>query len=136
MAYTDPQFTVQATKLLNPVTGTATASATNGTNVTVQLYSPTRKLDVNKLRLVVAVVPKTGAMALIVNIMNGTNTVGSATMGTNTTAGSFIDATLVTSNTRVNADSVLTAVVTGSATASADTIGTMLVELDHTPVFV
>lgn len=136
MAYTDPLFNVTQLKLPPTVTGTATANAADGTNVTTQLFATTRQIDISKIRVLVTVVPKTGLMALIVKVMNGTNTVGSATMGTNTAAGNYKDATLVTSNTRIAADAVLTCVVTGSATASADTIGSMLVEVDTLPVFV
>jgi hypothetical protein len=136
MAYTDPQFNVKVTKLPPAVTGTATAGATDGVNVTAQLFRTLQVVDISKVRVVVLVVPKTGAMGLVVKLMNGTNTVASATMGTNTTAGSFKDATLVAANTRVAADAILTAVVTGTATASADTIGSMLVEIEETPVFV
>jgi hypothetical protein len=74
-------------------------------------------------------------MGLVATIMNGTDTVGAATMGTKTAVGDYKDATLTT-NTRISADSNLTAVITGTATASADTIGSMLVEFYETPVFV
>jgi hypothetical protein len=133
--YTDPQFNVTLVKLPPIVTGTATASATNGVAVTSQLFTTLQKIDISKIRVVVHVAPKTGTMALVVNIMNGTDTVGAVAMSTKTAIGDYKDATLTT-NTRVLADANLTAVVTGTATASADTIGSMLVEIYETPVFV
>lgn len=135
MAYVDPQFNVTVTKLLTPITGTATASATNGVNVSVPAFSNLQAVDISKVRVVVSVVPKTGSMGLVVNLLAGTATVATATMGTKTASGDILDATLTT-NTRVAADSLFNAVVTGTATASGDTIGTMLVEVAEKPVFV
>lgn len=134
MAYIDPQFNVAITELPSLVQGTATASATDGVAVTAQLFQNLQALRISKVRVFVNTVPKTGNMGLIVVVKAGTATVATATMGTNTTAGSYKAATLTT-NTDVVADTVWTAVVTGSATASGDTIGAMLVELQATPLF-
>jgi hypothetical protein len=133
--YNDPQFVTEQSSW-NSVSGTATASATTGFNITDYLWKTTDKVDFTGVRVFVKVAPAANSTGLGFALLAGTNTVASGTLGTNSALGNAIDLTVVASNSRVVADTVLSMVVTGTATASAQSMGTAVVKSDYVPVFV
>jgi hypothetical protein len=153
MAYPDPQFNAPAQESVvgtpnNPVSaGTTTASGTNsfavaagtggnGAFVFPKWVNPTK---VNSIRVYVGTAPASNVTGLLFTFLNGTNTVGSALIGTNA-ANTTVDATLA-SNTfgstgALTSPTIFTTtngqmgiVITGTGTASAQALGSYAIDL-------
>lgn len=126
MAYDNATFAARAfVKVQNAVSfGTATASATDGANITPTCPLPQfpRRTAVNKVQMIVTTAPDSGSTALKAHFLNGTSTFGVVTL-TTATAGQVVNGTITTANSTFTAASAPTVKLTGTATASADANG-------------
>lgn len=130
-------------------TGTATASGTNSLTAAFALPAFTRKTIINKIQLIVKTAPKINTAAL--TFLNGTATIGTATISSTATYGTPVvitplntaslstntftntlpnGSTVVLTNTTTTNWCLFTAasgptvtVVTSTSTASGDTLG-------------
>ena len=125
--YTDPTMLAEHFVTLQPATafGTATAASATGANKTNvgSMAKIPQRYTVKKLRLKCTVIPNAAATALVANFLNGTSTFATAVL-TTATAGQWIDATITAANATIEDDIVPTINTTGTATASADVLGT------------
>ena len=150
MAYPDPQYNAPAQESVvgtpnNPVSlGTSTATANtftgvagvsaNGSFVFPKWVYPTK---INSIRVYVGTAP--GATGLNISFLNGTNTIGSAFINTNT-ANTTVDVTMSSntygSNGALTNPSIftttngqMTTVVTATSTGSGQALGSYAIDL-------
>ena len=137
MAYSDQKFYANFPVVLAYAAsfGTATASATDGHNLSSVVYLPQflNKTKVNKVQLVCTTIPDAGSTAVKAHFMNGTTTMGTAVL-TTATAGTVFKTTVTTNNT-FTASSAMTINLTGTATASGDANGSYIVMVDCQELF-
>jgi len=132
--YTDPSLQVVHFDQVQPATsfGTATAASAVGCDFTGVGALPkfTKRLKVSKVRFKCTVIPDSGSTAVKAHLLNGTNTFAVVTL-TTATAGQWLDGTVTSANATIDADVVPTINTTGTATASADAMGTYEVYFEY-----
>ena len=124
MAYDDQKYYTRQPNLWGQAVdfGTAPATAVAVTDAVKQLPKVFRKTKVNKIRLRCTTIPNAAATALKVSFLNGTSTFGTAVV-TTATVDQSIDATITEANAVLDADSQPTVSISGTATASGDSLG-------------
>lgn len=124
MGYSDQKYNTRQYNFYGAVDfGTATTGTVATTSVSARLPKFLRRTAINDIRLICFTIPNAAATALVAHVMNGTNTFGTAVL-TTATAGQVIEFTPVTAaNGTYAADGQVTIKVTGTATASADSLG-------------
>lgn len=136
MAYSDQKFYTRVMSLISaPVSwGTATASATDGHDITDQtpvLPKFFRRTAVGAIRMRCTVIPNAASTAVKAHFLNGTSTFGVVTL-TTATAGQILDGTVTSSNGTFTASGQPTVKLTGTATASAAANGSWEVWFETT----
>lgn len=133
MGYADQKFYAKYTYVALPAAGfgTATAGSTTGANRSAVASLPPfiRRCKVTGAKLHCTTIPNASATALVAQLMNGTSTVATFTL-TTATAGQFITGSVTDANSTFTAAAQGTFNVTGTATASADVLGTYNVILE------
>jgi len=132
--YTDPSLQASHFAQVQPATsfGTATAASATGCDLTGVGALPkfTKRIKVDKVRFKCTVIPDAGSTAVKANLLNGTNTFAVVTL-TTATAGQWLDGVVAAANATINADVVPTINTTGTATASADAMGTYEIYFEY-----
>ncbi len=136
MGYSDAKYNTRVQVFEGAVDfGTATTATVATTSVSPRFPKFLRRTQINKARLNCFTIPSAAATALTAHFMNGTNTFGTAVL-TTATVGSIIDVTVTTAaNSIYAADGTLTIKVTGTATASGDSLGDFDVWLEQQELF-
>jgi len=126
----------------NSFAGTVGAGSANGVFVLPVFFNP---VNVQKIRVHILTAPATNVTGLTLAFLNGTATMGSALIGTNT-AGQTVDATMASvtvdshgvttsPNWITTAGVQPTVVTTGTGTASAQALGTYAVSIQMRDLF-
>ena len=129
MSYTDGKYYARPLIMVGDDRsfGTATASGAAGFTATDIVYLPKfpRRTQINYVRFRCRTAPNTGATGLIVRMLNGTTTHGTAVLTTRT-AGEVFDLTVTggASNSQIfSSESSPTMNLVGTSTASGGTAG-------------
>jgi len=124
MAYPDQKYYTRQVNLWGQAVdfGTAGGTTVSSADAVKQLPKFFRKTKVNKLRLRCTTIPNAEATALVASFLNGTDTFATVTL-TTATADQSLDATVTSANAVFDADSQPTVKITGTATASGDSLG-------------
>ena len=127
MSYTDQKYYVRPLTLVgdNRSFGTATASGAAGFTLSTLTELPKfiKRTQVNQVRLKVRTAPNAAATGLVVTMLNGAGTYGTAVL-TTATAGQTVDFTITTaSNGTFAAAAQPTLSLVGTSTASGGTAG-------------
>jgi hypothetical protein len=124
MAYSDQKF---YTRQYGAVAfaadlGTATGATINKADA-AQLPKFKRRTEITAIRLRCTTIPNAAATSLKLSFLNGTNTFGTAIV-TTATADQWVDGVITSAaNAKIAADGEPTVTVTGTATASGDSLG-------------
>ena len=138
MAYSDPKFQIAYERIVLQATsfGTATAASAVGCDLDLSavaiLPKFIRRVEVKAIRVRCTVIPDAGSTAVKLHFLNGTSTFGVVTL-TTATAGQWIDGTVTASNAIIAANDQPTCKTTGTATASADAMGTYEITFELAP---
>lgn len=127
MSYSEQKYQTRQffTAVLAQSFGTATAASAVGCDLTiaVPVVKFKRRTQVNAVRMIPTVVVDDGSTAVKAHFLNGTDTFAVVTLTTNT-VGVACDGTINTTYNILAAGAAPTVKVTGTATASADAMGT------------
>lgn len=124
MSYPDQKYMTRPLQFWGQAVdfGLSVATTVARTDAVAQLPKFIRKSQVNAIRLRCTTIPNAAATALKLSFLNGTDTFGTAVI-TTATADQVIDVTIDTDYNVFAADGQPTVSISGTATATNDSVG-------------